>query len=197
MVCLQSLIESRDSFLWNLLQVLLNLYLNLQLLLTPSSAPLEPPEAYIDNEHDEKDTASCQFSIGGAGIQILGIAPVLLWLAGQIAGLVVELCGEERNRKRRLKKKNKGERRRMEKRRAADRNWQNKWEWINKFSWCDFRLTGERLASLQHLLYISYHDPLHILQLCVDAAQIPSRSAVDVRLLCFLDVCVWAGSNTI
>lgn len=55
------------------------------------------------------------------------------------------------------------------------------------------RLTGERLASLQHLLYISYHDPLHILQLCVDAAQVPSRSAVDVRLLCFLDVCVWRG----
>lgn len=58
------------------------------------------------------------------------------------------------------------------------------------------RLTGERLASLQHLLYISYHDPLHILQLCVDAAQIPSGSAVDVRLLCFLNVCVWGGSNT-
>lgn len=44
-----------------------------------SSLPLsEPPEAYIDNEHDEKDTAGCQLGIGGAGVQILGVAPVLL-----------------------------------------------------------------------------------------------------------------------
>lgn len=56
-------------------------------------------------------------------------------------------------------------------------------------------LTGESLASLQHLLYVSYHDPLHVLQLCVDAAQIPSCSAVDVRLLGFLDVCVWKGKH--
>lgn len=38
----------------------------------------EPPEAYIDNEHDEKDATGCQFGIGGAGIQVLCIAPVLL-----------------------------------------------------------------------------------------------------------------------
>lgn len=55
------------------------------------------------------------------------------------------------------------------------------------------RLTGEGLASLQHLLDVRYHDPLHVLQLRVDAAKIPSRSAVDVRLLGFLDVCVCSG----
>lgn len=38
----------------------------------------EPPEAYVDNEHDEKDAAGCQLGIGGAGVQILGVAPVLL-----------------------------------------------------------------------------------------------------------------------
>lgn len=50
---------------------------------TPSCSSLylfrsEPPEAYIDNEHDEKDTAGCQLGIGGAGVQILGVAPVFL-----------------------------------------------------------------------------------------------------------------------
>lgn len=38
----------------------------------------EPPEAYIDNEHDEKNAAGCQLGIGGAGVQILGVTPVLL-----------------------------------------------------------------------------------------------------------------------
>lgn len=52
----------------------------------------EPPEAYIDNEHDEKNTAGCQLGIGGAGVQILGVAPVLLWQAGQVAGLGVQRC---------------------------------------------------------------------------------------------------------
>lgn len=56
-------------------------------------------------------------------------------------------------------------------------------------------LTGQSLASLQHLLYVGYHDPLHVLQLRVDAAQVPSRSAVNVRLLGFLDVCVWKGKH--
>lgn len=56
-------------------------------------------------------------------------------------------------------------------------------------------LTRESLSSLQHLLYVSHHDPLHVLELCVDAAQIPSRSAVNVRLLGFLDVGVWRGSG--
>lgn len=60
----------------------------------------------------------------------------------------------------------------------------------------DYGLTRESLASLQHLLYVSHHDPLYVLQLCVDAAQIPSRSAVNVRLLGFLDVGVWRGSST-
>lgn len=57
-----------------------HLLLPLHLLHPPSSssAPLEPPEANVDNEHDEKDTSCCQFSVGGAGVQVLGIAPVLL-----------------------------------------------------------------------------------------------------------------------
>lgn len=49
-------------------------------------------------------------------------------------------------------------------------------------------LTGKRLSSLQHLLDVRHHDPLYVLQFCVDAAQIPPRSAVDVRLLGFLNV---------
>lgn len=57
---------------------------------------LEPPEAYVDNEHDEKDTSSCQLGIGGAGIQILGVASVLFRQAGQVAGLGVECCEEEK-----------------------------------------------------------------------------------------------------
>lgn len=42
------------------------------------SGPSEPPEAYIDNQHDEKDTPGCQLGVGGAGVQVFGIAPVLL-----------------------------------------------------------------------------------------------------------------------
>lgn len=62
----------------------------------------------------------------------------------------------------------------------------------------DHRLTRESLASLQHLLYVGHHDPLYVLQLCVDAAQIPPRSAVNVWLLRFLDVGVWwrIGTHT-
>lgn len=60
----------------------------------------EPPEAHIDNEHDEKDTTGCQLGIGGAGIQILGVAPVLLRQAGQVAGLGVQRCGDEKQEER-------------------------------------------------------------------------------------------------
>lgn len=86
MVCLQkSYREQRlfhkiegEKFLQ--LNLLLSTFSLLQLLrlFLLSSSPLEPPEANIDNEHDEKDTSSCQFSIGGAGVQVLGVAPVLL-----------------------------------------------------------------------------------------------------------------------
>lgn len=59
--------------------------------------------------------------------------------------------------------------------------------------------TRQGLSSLQHLLYVGHHDPLDVLQLRVDAAQIPPRSAVDVRLLGFLDVsvCEGAASNQV
>lgn len=65
-----------DSFLVSAgsVQLIFHEYL-LPLLLCSVS---EPPEAHIDNEHDEKDTAGCQLGIGGAGVQILGVAPVLL-----------------------------------------------------------------------------------------------------------------------
>lgn len=70
-----------------------------QLCVAPSSSSSslssEPPEAYIDDEHDEKDTSGCQLGIGGAGVEILGVAPVLLGQAGQVAGLRVQRCGEE------------------------------------------------------------------------------------------------------
>lgn len=56
-------------------------------------------------------------------------------------------------------------------------------------------LTRESLSSLQHLLYVRHHDPLYVLELRVDAAQIPSRPAVNVRLLGFLDVGVWGRSG--
>lgn len=56
-------------------------------------------------------------------------------------------------------------------------------------------LTRESLSSLQHLLYVRHHDPLYVLELRVDAAQIPPRSAVNVRLLGFLDVGVWGRRN--
>lgn len=49
-------------------------------------------------------------------------------------------------------------------------------------------LTRESFSSLQDLLDVGHHDPLHVLQLCVDVAQIPSCSAVDIRLLRFLNV---------
>lgn len=54
-------------------------------------------------------------------------------------------------------------------------------------------LTRERLPSLQDLLDVRHHDPLHVLQLSVDAAQVPSGSAVDVQLLGFLNVGVWGS----
>lgn len=54
-----------------------------------------------------------------------------------------------------------------------------------------FGRTRQGLPSLQHLLYVSHHDPLDVLQLRVDAAQIPPSSTVNVRLLGFLDVGVW------
>lgn len=80
--CLHSLIKTWDlSFGWRFFlmstdSAQLIFHFNTSLLFTTFSS--EPPEAYIDDEHDEKDTTSCQLGIGGAGIQILGITPVLL-----------------------------------------------------------------------------------------------------------------------
>lgn len=52
----------------------------------------------------------------------------------------------------------------------------------------NLRRTRQGLSPLQHLLYVGHHDPLDVLQLRVNAAQIPPCSAVNVRLLGFLDV---------
>lgn len=49
----------------------------------------EPPEAHINNQHDEEDPPGSQLGIGGAGVQVLGVTPVLLGQAGQVAGLGV------------------------------------------------------------------------------------------------------------
>lgn len=54
-----------------------------------------------------------------------------------------------------------------------------------------FVLTRKCFSSLQYLLDICHHYSLNILELCVDAAQVPSGSAVHVCLLVFLDVRVW------
>lgn len=53
-----------------------------------------------------------------------------------------------------------------------------------------FELTRKGFPPLQDFLNICHHYPLNILQLRVDAAQVPPGSAVNVRLLVFLDVCV-------
>lgn len=86
---------------------------------------LEPPEAYIDNKHDEKDTTGCQLGIGGAGIQILGITPVLLWQGRQVAGLGVERCREEKPEEREQEFKTKQERGEWKGRREKHRWLQN------------------------------------------------------------------------
>lgn len=114
---------------------------SLHYLLSPLLLPhSEPPETYVDNEHDEEDTTGSQFGIGGAGIQILGITPILFGQGGQVAGLGVQ-C-------------------------------------------------RERFSSLKHLFYVCDHDPLYVLELCVDAAQVPSCSAVNVGFLGFLNISV-------
>lgn len=82
-VCLQSLIQSSDPFLFESwvttsLRVCVHLIYHFNTSSSFSLLPSEPPEAYIDNEHDEKDAAGSQLGIGGAGVQILGVTPVLL-----------------------------------------------------------------------------------------------------------------------
>lgn len=52
-----------------------------------SSFPSQPPEAYVDDEHDEEDATGCQLGIGGACVQIFGVAAVFLGQTGQVAGL--------------------------------------------------------------------------------------------------------------
>lgn len=65
--------------------------------------------------------------------------------------------------------------------------------YITRFSrYVDFiLLTRKSFSSLQNFLNICHHYSLDILQLCVDTAQVPPGPAVNVCLLCFLDVCVW------
>lgn len=59
----------------------------------------EPPEAHIDDEHYEKDATRCQLGVSGAGVQVLGVAPVLFRQAWQVAGLGVQRCGTIRRRR--------------------------------------------------------------------------------------------------
>ena len=52
--------------------------------------PSEPPETHIDDECDEDHGHSGHLSIGGAGVEIFGIAAVLFGQARQIAGFSVQ-----------------------------------------------------------------------------------------------------------
>lgn len=151
----------------------------------PRSSPLsEPPEAHVDNEHDEEHAAGGQLGVGGAGVQILGVPLVLLGEAGQVAGLGVQRCREDKT----------GRRGRKRKIRGGSRAW-TRGGAVTFNGSAREGLTGESLSSLQHLLDVGHHDPLDVLQLRVDAAQVPPRSAVNVRLLGFLDVGVWGGQE--
>lgn len=55
-----------------------------------SSWSSQPPEADVDDEHDEEDAAGRQLGVGGARVQVLGVAAVFLGQAGQVAGLGVQ-----------------------------------------------------------------------------------------------------------
>lgn len=53
-------------------------------------SPSEPPETHIDDECDEEHCHSGHLGIRGAGVEVFGIAAVLLRQAGQIAGFCVK-----------------------------------------------------------------------------------------------------------
>lgn len=55
-----------------------------------------PPEAHINNECDENHSAGRHFSIGGASVEVLGIAAVLLRQAGQITSFGIQSCRKNR-----------------------------------------------------------------------------------------------------
>lgn len=53
-------------------------------------SPSEPPETHINDKCDEEHCHSSHLSICGAGVEVFGIATVLLRQAGQIACFCVE-----------------------------------------------------------------------------------------------------------
>ena len=61
--------------------------------------------------------------------------------------------------------------------------WKVRRQWV--------RPTWEDSSPLEDIVNVLYHDPLDILQLGVERAQVPSTSVVRVRLLGLLDVRVW------
>lgn len=52
--------------------------------------PSEPPETHIDDEGDEDHCNSSHLCIRGAGVEVFGVAAVLLGQGRQIAGFCVE-----------------------------------------------------------------------------------------------------------
>ena len=59
-------------------------------LLSPLYGSSEPPETHIYDECDEEQGPGSHLSICGPGVQVLGIASILLGEAGQIAGFSVQ-----------------------------------------------------------------------------------------------------------
>lgn len=132
--------------------------------------PSEPPETHINDECDEDHCNSSHLGVRGAGVEVFSVAAILLRQRREIAGFRVESW------------------------RKRGPNWHcrfwfwNKWRCKSRWT---FVLTGKCFSSLQYFLNICHHYPLNILELCVDAAQVPSGSAVNVCLLVFLDIRVW------
>lgn len=52
-------------------------------------SPSEPPETHIDDERDEEHRNSRHLGIRGAGVEVFGVAAVLLRQGGQVAGFCV------------------------------------------------------------------------------------------------------------
>lgn len=58
--------------------------------MSTSQSPLKPPETHIDDECDEEHCHSSHLGVRGAGVEVLGIAAILLRQGGQIAGFCVQ-----------------------------------------------------------------------------------------------------------
>lgn len=55
-----------------------------------SRVPSEPPETHVDDERDEEHRNSSHFGVRGAGVEVFGVAAILLRQGREIAGFRVE-----------------------------------------------------------------------------------------------------------